>query len=308
MALSIVETFGYRISDKSEIAEFHRTDKLCPFLGRRCWKSFRAGSIVHGTCVVKPPNSEEVIVCPDRLYSENFRVLREVATEAFGSGIELIGPEALADSQGKPNRVVVFGKRWGRELQVPKNADSTGGYSADWILARVDASGKLEEFAPLEIQTMDTSGSYQGEWHRLYNLPLPTGVTIKSSGINWENVNKRIIPQLLTKGNVFGREPLCKKGLFFVCPTPVYERLMGRLGAKLSSWPMRAGALTFRWYSLSASGVPATPRSLVLDGQFTTTVENLKEAFNSILNLPSMGAMGTIIQAALDSAVKKKML
>jgi hypothetical protein len=255
---------------------------------------------------VKPPNSDEVVVCPDRLYAEKFRILREAAEVAFGPQLCLIGPKDVHSTQGEQNRVVVFGKRWGKELQVPKNANSAGGYSADWILARVDAGGSLQEFVPIEVQTMDTTGSYQAEWHRLWGLKPPRGVTLKSSGINWENVNKRIMPQLLTKGNVFGREPLCQKGLFFVCPTPVYNRLLGRLGSALSSWPMRPGSLTFRWYSLGAAKQPGTIRPLRMDGQFTTTVENLKEAFNSTLSLPAMGVMGATIQAALESALSKQ--
>ena len=53
---------------------------------------------------------------------------------------------------------------------------------------------------------------------------------------------------------------------------------MGRLGAKLSPWPMRSNALTFRRYSLGASPSNGMHRPLKFDGQFTTTVENLKAA------------------------------
>ncbi len=138
------------------------------------------------------------------------------------------------------------------------------------------------------------------------NLKLPTGPEPTDPSINWENVNKRIIPQLLTKGNVFGRESMCRKGLFFVCPAPVYKKLIERLGAKLSPWPMRNGALTFRWYDLVPTAAPGEIRSLRCQGQFTTTIENLKEAFNSTLNLPSMGVMSTTIQKAVDKARNPK--
>jgi len=306
MALSITETFGYAVTDQSQAAQEQRAGKMCPFIQRNCWKSFRSGSVVHGTCAVKALNGDEVIVCPDRLYAENFLILRDVVAVAFGPNISVIGPDDIGPTRGQENRVVVFGKRWGKELRVPRNEDNTGGYSADWILARIDAEGKLQEFVPVEVQTMDTTGSYQAEWCQINGATPPEGKTAKGSGINWENVNKRIIPQLLTKGNVFGREPLCQKGLFFVCPTPVYDSLRSRLGSKLSSWPMRSGGLTFRWYSLSDEKVPAQIRRLKFDGQFTTTVENLKEAFNSILNLPTMGTMGNTIQSALDKSVAKK--
>lgn len=306
MGLLITETFGYATSDTSDIALAQRKSEVCPFTNKTCWKRFRNGGLVNGTCVVKAPMSEEVIVCPDRLYAENFRILREVALEAFGPSMKLIDASDISTSVGEKNRVVVFGKRWGKELRVPKSEKDANGYAADWILARITEQGQLEEFVPVEIQTMDTTGSYQKEWYRMNSVELPAGFKSTNPSINWENVNKRIIPQLLTKGNVFGREAACRKGLFFICPSPVYKRLIERLGAKLSPWPMRSGALTFRWYDLAPASAPGDIRKLQFQGQFTTTVENLKEAFNSILNLPSMGSMAITIQKALDHASSKK--
>jgi hypothetical protein len=153
---------------------------------------------------------------------------------------------------------------------------------------------------------MDTTGSYQRVWYELFGLQLPEGCDPTNPSINWENVNKRIIPQLLTKGNVFGNEPLCKKGLYFICPAPVYQRLIMRLGAKLSKRPKQPTALTFRWYKLADKFTEGAIRKLEFADQFTTTIENLKEAFNSTLNLPSMGAMAEKIQEALDKALKGK--
>jgi hypothetical protein len=306
MALLITETFGYATSDTSGVALAQRKSEVCPFLDKTCWKRFRNGGLVNGTCAVKPPTSEEIIVCPDRLYAENFRILQDVVLEAFGPSMRLIGPNDINSTQGEKNRIVAFGKRWGKELRVPKSGENASGYAADWILARISESDEVEEFVPVEVQTMDTTGSYQREWYRMNTLELPRGCEPTDPSINWENVNKRIIPQLLTKGNVFGRESMCRKGLFFVCPAPVYKRLMERLGAKLSPWPMRNGALTFRWYDLVPTATPGEIRSLRFQGQFTTAVENFKEAFNSTLNLPSMGVMSATVQKAVDKARNPK--
>jgi Restriction endonuclease NotI len=72
----------------------------------------------------------------------------------------------------------------------------------------ISVTGELLEFVPVEVQSMDTTGSYQPEWYRLFGRTLPEGRFKKGSNINWENVNKRIIPQLMSKGNVFRREEL----------------------------------------------------------------------------------------------------
>ena len=306
MALLITETFGYAASDTSDAALAQRKSEICPFLNKTCWKHFRNGGLISGNWRCQAADERGGRCCPDRLYAEKFRILQEVVLEAFGPAMRLIGPDEVNGTQGEKNRVVVFGKRWGKELRVPKSGENANGYAADWILARISESAEVQEFVPVEVQTMDTTGSYQREWYRMNGLDLPSGYEPTDPSINWENVNKRIIPQLLTKGNVFGRESMCRKGLFFVCPAPVYKKLMERLGAKLSSWPMRSGALTFRWYDLVATSPLGEIRSLRCQGQFTTTIENLKEAFNSTLNLPSMGVMAATVQKAVDKARSPK--
>lgn len=312
MALLITETFGYATSDNSEKAVAQRKSEICPFLNKTCWKKFRAGGVVNGTCAVKQPKGDEVIICPDRLYAEQFRILREIVIDAFGPEMKLIGPSEIAGTNGEKNRVVAFGKRWGKEIRVPQPGEKGDDKkkksfsSADWILARVTESGELLEFVPVEVQSMDTSGSYQGLWYEMYGLTLPKGCDPEQPGINWENVNKRILPQLLTKGNVFRREKLCRKGMFFVCPTPVYNALINRLGAKLSQFPMQAGAITFRHYSLSAAAPAGQLRPLAFGGEFTTTIENLRDAFNSTLNLPDMGVVAQKIELELVAATKPK--
>ncbi len=301
MALKITETFGLRVSDQSAAALAQRESKVCPFLGSKCWKSFRSGGLTNGVCVLKSPESPEVIVCPDRMYGEAFKVLKEVAEEAFGAGIKLIRPADLPSTQGEPRRVVFFGKRAGKELRVRKAANSSDEYSSDWMLALLDSSGVVEAFTPVEVQTMDTTGSYQRQWYELCGLDWPEHFKSTPPGFNWENVNKRIIAQLLIKGNVFSRELRCNRGLFFLCPEPVYQSLINRLGTTLSSHPLTSGALTFRRYQLEVTSEDGAIRNLVFTGQFTTSIQNFRDAYNSTLNLPDMGIVEQTINAAIQA-------
>ncbi|HME06488.1 MAG TPA: hypothetical protein VKG25_05530 [Bryobacteraceae bacterium] len=116
MAVRITETFGFRVSDQSPAALAQRESQICPFTGLKCWKSFRSGGLTNGVCVLKPSEAPEVVVCPDRMYGESFKVLKDVAEQAFGAGISLIKPSDLSQTQGQPGRVVAFGKRAGKEL------------------------------------------------------------------------------------------------------------------------------------------------------------------------------------------------
>jgi len=235
-----------------------------------------------------------------------------VAEQAFGSGVSLILPSDLLNTQGRARRVVAFGKRAGKELRVQKAAGSPDEYSSDWMLALLDPNGVVDAFTPVEVQTMDTTGSYQREWYQLYGIDWPENFKSSPPGLNWENVNKRIIAQLLIKGNVFSREPRCTRGLFFICPEPVYQSLVNRLGTTLSAYPLNPGGLTFRRYQLNETSEDGEPRNLAFTAQFTTNVQNFRDAYNSTLNLPDMGiveqTINSAIQAILTPPKKRNMI
>jgi hypothetical protein len=228
------------------------------------------------------------------MYADSYRVLLDVARAAFGPSARLC--RTNADAKGDGLDVYVFGKRWGKELRLPSRGIG-GGYFVDWILALVDKGRALQEFVAIELQTMDTTGSYEAEVLAYYRDETPAGPS--DAGINWENVSKRILPQIIYKGNVLRREPLCKKGLFFVCPSRVYERIVIRLGGKLEDYHPQAGTITFIWYELSGESTAGIPRALIPAGQRTTTVEQVANAFSSASNLPPAGVYEQAIVAGL---------
>jgi hypothetical protein len=300
MPLRLVEFFGFDPQDTSPAAVAVRRDKACPFVGGRCIKTVdteKFGTLISGACTVAPTQSGPVIVCPNRMYAGDYAVLSDVATACFGAGVRLCRSRQDAERDG--NDVFVFGKRWGKELRVPNRAKK-GSYFVDWVLAHVDALGNLKDFVAVELQTMDTTGSYQRQVAELYGLDLAS-FPQKQSNLNWENVAKRILIQLIYKGHVLHQEPLCTKGLFFVCPTPVYQRIMRRLGDSLITYKHpHPGALTFRWYNVGADPLPGTPRDLTFQGQMTTTIAQVELAFTSASNLPPAGVYELAIRAELE--------
>ena len=293
MPLCPVELFGYAPEDNSDAAIAVRASSTCPFVGRQCIKKFKSG-LVSGACTLKPTNSGPVICCPNRMYAEDYKVLLDVAIDAFGSGMRLC--RAPSEAAGDGRDVVVFGKHWGKELRLP-NRLSGGGYFVDWILARLEPARALAEFVAIELQTMDTTGSYEAQVHRY----LKTGTVLpdKQSNINWENVSKRILPQIIYKGHVLRQEPLCRKGMYFICPAPVYERILARLGGALRPYHQQPGALTFRRYDLGSAVPAGNVRVLEFKGQATTTVDQIALAFTSPSNLPAPGVYEQAIRAGL---------
>lgn len=280
MANRIVEFFGYSPDDTSNAAVQGRANHLCPFSGRTCTKTLNDGEI-SGACTLKPATMGPVICCPIRLYSDNYRILGDIVLTAFGSAIPLLPANQIAQRQGEC--IAVFGKGWGKELRLP-NRGRSGGYFVDWVLARINSGGDLVDFVAVEVQSIDTTGNYRAEREAYLSGQSFSGSS--SAGFNWENVNKRILPQIIYKGHVLRQEPLCQKGLFFVCPTPVYNKISERLGGGLRPYPIQPGALTIMWYDAGPEEPAGNVRSLVPGGRFTTTIDQVALAFTAPSNLP----------------------
>jgi hypothetical protein len=303
MASNILELFGYSPRDTSPAAKEARRELRCPFLGQTCTKTLSDGTI-SGMCTLKPMTSGPVICCPVRLYANHYQILKDVAVQAFGGGIELVAGIDLkryrAEHAGS-SAVAVFGKRWGKELRLPSRAKNVGGkvgaYFVDWILAHVDPQGKLLGFVAVEVQSIDTTGNYRQE--RAAYLEHGEFAGKSTAGPNWENVNKRILPQIIYKGHVLRREPLCQKGLFFICPTPVYNKIAERLGGNLEEIHQQAGSVTLMRYDVGPELPHGEIRALVSGGQSTTTVDQVALAFTAPKNLPPAKVYEQAITAEL---------
>ena len=294
MASRIVEFFGYDPRDDSPAARAARSHTLCPFLAEPCSKKLRDG-LLSGACTLQQTKSAEpVVCCPIRLYADDYRVLHDIAEIAFRPGIPLVRATDLERATG--DCVAVFGQRWGKELRLP-NRGARGAYFVDWVLARLDAAGDLVDFVAVEVQSIDTTGNYRAE-RQAYVDGQPFDGT-SNAGFNWENVNKRILPQIIYKGHVLRQEPLCRKGLFFVCPSPVYAKISERLGGQLRRYPIQPGSLTMIWYSVGEPVGPGSIRQLDRGGLLTTTVDQVALAFTAPSNLPPPMSYENAIRAAL---------
>jgi len=286
MAGYIAEFFGYDATDNSWAALDAATKRNCPFTGSPCAKYLGRERMVSGVCSVrqKSKGSCAIICCPYRIYAEDYKMLRTISRDAFKEDLNLYsGRAAVSKAVSESGAVAVFGKGWGGELHLPKRG-GTGAYFVDWVLARLDGRGELAEFTAIEVQTIDTTGSYQEARKALIER---RELVADSVGLNWENVSKRIIPQLIYKGQVLQREDLCRTGLYFVAPDPVYRRIIDRLGGKdkLPAFPSQPASIHFVSYDAVAEPVDGMITPLDVIEEHCTTVYKVQEAFSS-LNLP----------------------
>lgn len=161
----ISEFFGYRAEDSSDTALQNTSKQVCPFLSSYCTKALgdRTNRTLSGVCAVRQvtSGSPNVICCPNRIYAENYKMLSTIARKAFVADYNLYsGRLAVSKAKEENGAVAVFGHGWGGELPLPKR-QGRGSYYVDWILARLDGTGELIEFTAIEVQTIDTTGTYQ---------------------------------------------------------------------------------------------------------------------------------------------------
>lgn len=302
MALQIVEFFGHeplRVEAKTFV-----NGRICPFIGEDCIKPN------HGSCSVRQTKGDPIICCPNRLYGDHYRILADIARQAFGPQAVLTRSAdakklRLAGSL-TGNEAVAFGHHWTGELSIPKPATKSGksksNFYVDWVIAKVNSSGELEDFTAVEVQTIDTTGNYREQSEDFFKFKPFTrgnGKGFSDAGMNWENVNKRILPQLIYKGHVLRREAKCSKGLFFACPSQVLQRVKDRLGDNLLEYAIGNGTITFRSYDLGPLDPATGQRGLVYKEQFTTTIDQLAVAFTAPTNLPPQNVYAAAINNAL---------
>lgn len=299
----ISEFFGYRAEDNSTLAAQNVSRQVCPFLGSYCTKALgdRSNRTLSGVCSVRQVSagSPSVICCPNRMYAENYKMLSTIAEKAFRVSLNLYsGRLAVAKARQENGAIAVFGHGWGGELPLPKR-QGRGSYYVDWILARLDGAGELVEFTAIEVQTIDTTGSYKNARSALIDRQTIEKDTV---GLNWENVSKRIIPQIIYKGQVLQREELCRSGLYFVCPKPVFDRVIERLGGKerLPQFPTQPAAIHFVAYDYldNETVEDGKIRPLGIIEEYCTTVYKVQEAFSAV-DLPDQNVYRDAIMKSL---------
>ena len=234
MPLEFVECFGEN-PESPRLASSLRA-RLCPFVGGECSKRFNSG-VTSGACTLASASGgAPTVCCPKRLYADSYRVLRDVAESAFGTSATFVlqGEEPPKGTEF----VLPFGQNQGHEIRVPAREGSGGSkFSVDWVIARISSSIELIDFVAVEVQTIDTTGNYPLQFWRLAERHAPDLVAEaprpapSASSFNYENVNKRILPQLITKGHILRREQRWrgKRGRSHPCqeialPSPVQRQ------------------------------------------------------------------------------------
>ncbi|HIE18240.1 TPA: hypothetical protein EYP75_00795, partial [Candidatus Bathyarchaeota archaeon] len=168
----IREIFGYPPENRSSEAKEAKKNYYCPFLGRRCMKESRRLDYPFGACSVRQIKDDRVlIICPMRFYGNDQTIIDEVGHRLCGEAAHVAKiPEVRA-----------------------------GRFSIDWVVACCDASGVLVDYHGIEVVAVDTTGSLD-QYFDAYMKGEDWQSIKQRYGINWANVYKRTLPQLIAKG------------------------------------------------------------------------------------------------------------
>lgn len=293
----IVEIFGYAPDDLSVEARTLWKLGACPFINKGCTKSNNEKTVVYGACSVTSKFGD-CIVCPNRLYEDNYKTLRKVAEENFGSNLEFLTFEEYIPRRSSDEELIVaLGQNSGKEVNLNNQ------HSMDWVLARVK-SGILLEYVGIEVQSIDITGNYRDNWYSYKTLNEDTLIIPRSQhGMNWANVHKRLIPQLIRKGLMYEKSKLVKNGLYFILPDIVYKKFEELIGDDIPLVDYKSpSVLNVNTYSLSKEVEHGEQRHLVLEREISFEIDEFSQRFISGAKLPSGEDLDNAVRRALGMA------
>ena len=192
----VAELFGIFCNKKSDVKEAVAS-QMCPYSGKKCYKTRKSDpQTAIGTCTVRY-QANNVIICPARLLENN---------PIFFDCLHLL-------SLHEP----------GNELFVIPEVSIPGG-NVDYFLVSA-RNGKVKDFAGIELQTLDTTGTVWPERQRLlkeYGFTVDTRdiANARGFGINWKMTAKTILMQLHHKSETFEN---LNKHIALIIQTPFLE-------------------------------------------------------------------------------------
>lgn len=180
------------------------TGFLCPYIKSRCPKrSTQLPDEPYPVCTLwrrsdgeANPAEDLIPICPKRFYAVDF--LTEVVAHCWPG-----------DAPSNP--------------MVAPEVKMAGFGNVDFVIADVQPDGEVDRFLSVELQAIDITGSIFPAYQAIRagaNLPKrPT------YGLNWDNVYKRYITQLIRKGYFHHH---WKSKIVAVIPEQVYRYIVGR--------------------------------------------------------------------------------
>ena len=292
-ARSLVEVFGYSPIDTTPVARKFWQLNACPFIGKACSKYDHTNTICYGTCSVTN-TGQNVVICPNRLYADGYATIKRVGQDVFGDIPFMLFDEYLKEATklgASLDCVVALGQNSGKEVKLSK-------MSMDWVLAHIK-DGALDGYVGIEVQSIDITGNYRDAWYAARDQK--STIPPSEHGLNWANVHKRLIPQIIRKSIVYSKSALVKQGLYFIVPEPVYQRFDEVIGSDIPLVTENGkDVITIHTYDLSESVAAGQTRKLIKSRTFKFKADEFSARFITGPNLPSGESLDKKIREILS--------
>lgn len=199
----------------------------CPFIGSRCPKrSTNLPDQPYPVCTLwrnrkerRDPREDLIFVCPKRFYAVDF--LKDVVTHCWP------------------------GEKPQNPLVAPE-VKMAGFGNVDFVIADVAEDKTVGRFLSVELQAIDITGSVFPAYSAL--LEARSLTKRPTFGLNWDNVYKRYITQLIRKGYFHHH---WKSKIVAVIPDQVYRYIIERADFMRSSDVMNSNVnVIFMTYCL----------------------------------------------------------
>jgi len=169
--------------------------------------------------------------------------------------------------------------------------------SMDWVLAHIK-NGKLMEYVGIEVQSIDITGNYRDAWYAARDKK--SVIPSSAHGLNWANVHKRLMPQIIRKSLVYSKSALVHKGLFFIVPEPVYQRFEEIIGSDIPTVDVPGkDVVTVFTYDLGETVPHGHVRGLVRNRIVRFKLDEFSARFISGPNLPAGNELDNKIREIL---------
>ncbi len=185
---------------------------------------------------------------------------------------------SLLKRQGKlpPEVAVLLGHNSGKEVSLTNPDVIT--LSLDWVIAHMKGT-VLSAIYPCEVQSIDTTGNYHANW-RAYADEKPK-IPDSKHGMNWANVWKRLIPQLILKGSIAATSQLCVAGIYFILPERVYQQFEKIVGPVPKVQAAGPGIISIMTYGIGPLVPQGKSRPLIQVRTIRIKVSDFANAFAS---------------------------
>ncbi len=128
-----------------------------------------------------------------------------------------------------------------------------------------------------------------------------TVIPPSAHGLNWANVHKRLMPQIIRKSLVYSKSSLVKNGLFFIVPEPVYQRFEEIIGSDIPTVDVLGkDVITVFTYDLGEPVSHGHIRKLVRNRTVRFKLDAFSARFISGPNLPAGNDLDNKIREILN--------